>query len=363
MLKKLLYSFVLFLFFTCKKNKETIGNVDYRVHTFYYNWYANPEIDGEYAHWNHEILPHWSDTTWNNSGAFSGGNNIGANFFPTLGNYSSNDLKIISKHLELMKAAWIGVLAITWWGQNSFENHSISKYLDIAEKYGLKLTFHIEPFYKSAIEFKEQLSYLNTQYGDHPAIFKYNGKPFYYIYDSYKLRNDEWSKLLTINGQLSLRNTSLDGTFIGLWVHKNEGGFFINSGFDGFYTYFASDGFVYGSTTSNWEYLSKFAKKNHLIFIPCVGPGYIDTRIRPWNAANTKRRNNGIYYEEMFNSALEVNPDFIGITSFNEWHEGTQIEPAVPKSIPKYNYENYGEGIDPLFYIRKTKALINKYEK
>ncbi|WP_228377905.1 hypothetical protein [Chryseobacterium luteum] len=30
-------------------------------------------------------------------------------------------------------------------------------------------------------------------------------------------------------------------------------------------------------------------------------------------------------------TAVNVNPDFIGITSFNEWHEGIQIEPAVPK--------------------------------
>jgi hypothetical protein len=26
-----------------------------------------------------------------------------------------------------------------------------------------------------------------------------------------------------------------------------------------------------------------------------------------------------------------VNPSFVAITSFNEWHEGTQIEPAAPK--------------------------------
>jgi hypothetical protein len=36
----------------------------------------------------------------------------------------------------------------------------------------------------------------------------------------------------------------------------------------------------------------------------------------------------------MFMSAINTNPDFIGITSFNEWHEGTQIEPAIPKKYP-----------------------------
>jgi glycoprotein endo-alpha-1,2-mannosidase len=108
--------------------------------------------------------------------------------------------------------------------------------------------------------------------------------------------------------------------------------------------------------------MSEFAKENELIFIPCVAPGYIDTRIRPWNAKNTRSRDDGQYYEQMFRKALDVNPDFIGITSFNEWHEGTQIEPAIPKSISGYTYEDYGKDTDPEFYIKKTRALIDIYE-
>jgi glycoprotein endo-alpha-1,2-mannosidase len=65
----------------------------------------------------------------------------------------------------------------------------------------------------------------------------------------------------------------------------------------------------------------------------------------------------------MFMNAVKVNPDFIGITSFNEWHEGTQIEPAIPKSTPTFTYEDYGQDTDPMFYIKKTKELINNYKK
>jgi hypothetical protein len=52
--------------------------------------------------------------------------------------------------------------------------------------------------------------------------------------------------------------------------------------------------------------------------------GYIDTKIRPWNNLNTKERNNGYYYENMFKNAINLkNPSkIISITSFNEWHEG-----------------------------------------
>ncbi len=64
----------------------------------------------------------------------------------------------------------------------------------------------------------------------------------------------------------------------------------------GFYTYFAVDGFTDGSTTANWAALEAWADDHELLFIPCVGPGYIDTRVRPWNERNTRSREEGAYY-------------------------------------------------------------------
>ena len=340
---------------------EDLEKVSYQIHTFYYSWYGSPEYDGKYSNWNHPIVPHQKDTTWNNAGSFAGGEDIGANYYPESGCYSSNDPILISEHFKLMQKARIGVCVISWWGKNSFGDKSVKKYLDAARACGIKIAFHIEPFYKSIRELRKQLEYISNKYGDHPAIFKVSGRPLYYFYDSYKTESAEWSKLLKPKGDLSIRNTLIDATIIGLCVGKNDGKFFVKSGFDGFYTYFPIDGFVYGSTPSNWRHLSKFATKNDLLFIPSVGPGYIDTRIRPWNKRNTRPRRNGAYYEKMFRSAAKLDPDFISITSFNEWHEGTQIEPAIPKTISDYTDEDYGEGVDPHFYIKKTRDLIDAY--
>ncbi|TWO34695.1 alpha-mannosidase [Seonamhaeicola sediminis] len=356
------FVFFIFIATSCKQNKEYIqGNeVFNNAHIFYYNWYGSQKKDGEYRHWAHEVIPHWSDSTWNNVKGFSGGDDIGANFYPALGCYSSNDKNIISEHFKLIKSAGIGVCVMSWWGKNSFEDKSLLTYLELAETYNIKIAFHVEPFYKSIEAFKDAINYLNTTYGNHNAIFRIQGKPLFYVYDSYKLDKDAWSSLLKTNGKISIRNTKNDGVFIGLWVHENEEDFFTDSGFDGFYTYFASDGFVYGSTTSNWSYLSKFAKKNGLLFIPSVGPGYLDTRIRPWNDVNTKHRNNGSYYKDMFRKAIAQNPEFISITSFNEWHEGTQIEPAISKRILDFTYADYGE--NPNYYINLTNHLISEYQ-
>ncbi|MCK5801618.1 MAG: alpha-mannosidase, partial [Lentisphaeria bacterium] len=101
-------------------------------------------------------------------------------------------------------------------------------------------------------------------------------------------------------------------------------------------------------------------RRHDLIFIPCVGPGYIDTRIRPWNSATTRSRDDGSYYDRMFKAAMDVEPPLIAITSFNEWHEGTQIEPAVPKTIEGYTYEDYAP-LEPGYYLYRTRFWVDMF--
>lgn len=178
---------------------------------------------------------------------------------------------------------------------------------------------------------------LPHRYRDHPAFFKYRtntGKllPLFYVYDSYLMNSEQWAKLLKHTESNSIRNTPYDAIFIALLVEEKHKRDILTAGFDGVYTYFATNGFSYGSTQRNWESIKAFCEDNNLMFIPSVGPGYIDTSIRPWNFQNTRNRINGKYYETALSAALQARPDFISITSFNEWHEGTQIEMAIPKT-------------------------------
>ena len=58
-------------------------------------------------------------------------------------------------------------------------------------------------------------------------------------------------------------------------------------------------------------------------------------------------------------------PNFVSITSFNEWHEGTQIEAAIPKTttdkdnVP-FTYLSY-EPDPPDMYLTLTRTLIEDY--
>ena len=362
---KSIFPVFLFLFislYSCRQIEKIRNPVNYNIHTFYYGWFGNPDFDGDYNNWNHPIIPHWIDSTWNKAGSYPGGDDIGANYFPQLGCYSSNNPDIITRHMKQIRKAGIGVVVISWWGKDSFTDKSVKNYLDIAHKYGLKLAFHIEPIYKTVDDFKGHIEYISDNYLAHPAIYKVNDKPLYYVYDGYKLNYRKWNSMLNPDSETSIRNSKLDGIFISLWTLRKDGEFAVVSGFDGIYTYYGSDGYAFGSTTSNWPHMAMYAEENDLLFIPCAGPGYMDTRIRPWNERTTRSRDQGQYYEKMFMNAIETDPDFIGITSFNEWHEGTQIEPAIPKKIPSYTYEDYGIDTDPMFYIKKTKELVGRFE-
>ena len=162
-------------------------------------------------------------------------------------------------------------------------------------------------------------------------------------------------------GEDSIRWTQWDAFVIGLVVEKHHLEDMVVAGFDGFYTYFAADGFTFGSTRRNWAYLNKYAKDHSLIFIPSIGPGYIDTRVRPWNDENTRKRLRGRYYEQSWSNAIELNPLLVSITSFNEWHEGSQIENAIPKNT-SYKYLDYTPN-SPNFYLSQTKKNIEKYKQ
>lgn len=335
-----------------EKSPKVSPLINENIFGFYYNWYGNTEIDGKEIHWAHQVIPQNKNQSVTET--IPGKENLASNFYPQLKNYSSNDPAIIAKHMKMYARAGMGVVAVTWWGDHYQGAESLPTLFDEAHKNDLKVCFHIEPYGgRSAQSVRENIQHFIEKFGQHPALYRLHGKPLFFLYDSYLIPAEEWATLLKPEGSITIRNTNLDSEIIGLWVGKGKEDYFLQSGMDGFYTYFASTGFTYGSTPSNWSYLQTWASKNGLLFIPCVGPGYIDSRVRPWNNVNTRDRDDGKYYDRMFDAAIKSNAKFIGITSFNEWHEGTQIEPAIPFDIPEFDYLDYGS-LGPDFYLDRT---------
>jgi len=334
---------------------------NYDVHTFYYPWYGNPQTDNFYYHWNHQQSVKKGEPK-----NYPGGDDIGADFYPKLGCYSSNSDDGLNAHMQMLRRAQVGVISTSWWGKDSYTDRAVPRLLDAAANHDIKVCFHIEPFPgRNAQTARDAIVYIVDKYGSHPAFYRYGKdkpRPMFYIYDSYLTPAKQWKTILSPDGTQTIRNTRYDSVVIGLWVKEHEQAFMTEGNFDGYYTYFATDGFTYGSTIENWPVLAEWARQNNKLFIPSVGPGYVDLRIRPWNNVNTRDRRTGAYYDREFAAAIAVHPQIVSITSFNEWHEGTQIEPAIAKEIPDFKYLDYTPHY-PEYYLDRTSYWISRFVK
>ncbi len=58
-------------------------------------------------------------------------------------------------------------------------------------------------------------------------------------------------------------------------------------------------------------------------------------------------RNDGDTYDDLWDLCIDAEADWVLITSFNEWHEGTEIEPS----------EEYGD-----LFIHRTNYWANKFK-
>jgi len=87
-----------------------------------------------------------------------------------------------------------------------------------------------------------------------------------------------------------------------------------------------------------YDQASKLAKQKGKSFVATVMPGFNDTN----KPLLTIDRQNGTFYSLLWSIAKACLPEGYAITSFNEWQEGTEIEPSL-----EYGYQ----------YIDLTKAL------
>lgn len=356
--------------------------VNERVAAFYYPWYRTPSHDGVYRHWNHDLLPHWTPEVNRRYGIpgpghdplRNGAGDVGSTHFPSLGLYSSLDRTVVRSHMAKMRDAGIGVVVVSWYppgtvdeGQPEEErldfDGMVPSLLDDAASYGLSLALHLEPYAgRDASNALDRIDEACRTHGRHPAYHRIRGRPVFYVYDSYHIDAGEWER--------AIRRKKEPSHLYMLWVERQHEAY-LDAGFDGAYTYFASDGMVWGSTSHNWARMSKACRARGKGFSASVGPGYDDLSVRPWNAAATKDREGGRYYERMLRRAMDSGADEISITSWNEWHEGTQIEPAaggirteglrskVGTSDGGGHFPSYEDGPD--MYVALTRRILQDW--
>ena len=312
------------------------GSVEAAV--FYYPWYDTPSNE------NGDRWRHWDDANpQTDSPTYVPPDVIAADFYPARGVYSSRDMAVLDAHMADMAGAGIGRVVISWWGRGSFEDARLGDVAAAARRHGLTPAAHLEPYDKRTPETVAlDVQYLANTHGiDDIWVYASDGPPA-----------ETW------------RTVTHSFPALRIWGHSGPGNaattfpaYAERAGFDGIYSYdalrYSPDGF---------GRICAAARARRLLCSPSVNPGYDDTRIRPASGV-VRSREGGARYDGYWRGAFRAGADLVSITSYNEWHEGTQIEGAVPRcaaSIGCYdNYEGaYGRSGDDAVsaYMARTAA-------
>ena len=290
-----------------------------QVLAFYYPWYGNPGTSGRWVHW-----------VGVNEQAQSIGNST---HYPLLGPYDSHDPKVVEQHFRWAKQAGVTGFIVSWWAQNDLHDKAMPLLLDAAQKAGLTVTVLFEKIHaenKASDAQKREnalrdVLYLLERYGKHPAWLKVDGKPVLFIYN-------RAVKTLKLNGWLWVitqanRKYAGGAVFMGDPVAQN-----VLRVFDGWFVY----GIVGGTQGKSLADIRAWAQlrypqwvKEGRITCATVMPGYDDSKLERPAPRPVLERYDGQTYRALWEEAIAANPDWVVITSWNEWHEGTEIEPSV----------------------------------
>ena len=291
-----------------------------RVSAFYYPWYGTSARDGSFQHWaQHGHAPP---------------NDIASSYYPLRGLYSSSDTLVTSRQMDDMRAAGIDEVAVSWWGQGSPEDIRLPEVVAAAQDDGLSVAVHLEPYAGRTVA---------STVADVVYLRRYGIRTFY-VYRPLDLPVADWaaaSAALHADGSTLFAQTALVGAAAA-------------GKFDGVYTY---DIVVYGARMFGRLCAEAHAVK--LLCAPSVGPGY-DAR-RGSGDPVVKPRRNGATYDSMWKTAIASRADRVTITSYNEWHEGTQIEPASssPSWHGRYRYLTY-DGAWGLHGVAAEEAYLTR---
>jgi len=325
----------------------------YKVAAFYYPWYGNPAVDGQWIHWtqNNHLPP----------------KDISSDYYPALDAYSSSDPIVVEHHMEWLRQAGIGVIITSWWGQGSREDEVVPLLLEIAERYGIKVAFHIEPYNgRTAESLLSDIQYLYKQYGSNPAFFRSMAtsryspvseqKGMFFVWsigakgaEGERVEADYWRESMDAIHALPENALIIANTTNGSWVSDGH--------FDGLYNY----------ATLHFEESNSFNWARSLppdsLYVPSVIPGFSARRVGYAETTYVPRKNGGTF-ETQWGQALGtgVEPAMVTITSFNEWHEGTMIEPPQfgADDGAGYTYADF-DIYSPEGYLYHTRDRIDRY--
>lgn len=313
----------------------------------YYTWYATG--NGPHKNWANQ---------WGKPGdpspIFPNGTNpdiflfaptirqISSASYPLIGPYDSDNEATIRWHLKLAKATGLDAFAVDWWGPGTWQpvsrltERSAEIMFRIAEeeKVSLFLVDETFQFHKDLDEvITWAVDYLN-RFSKSPSYLRIDGKPVYLLYliphaltrtpeDLTRLKDAVEAKCgpiywmvsaeTTENDKLIIAKNWFDLDWVDCWAMYSTFALFRN--------------YDPASLIPQYENVINQVHSKNKKFMAAIHPGHDNShfRMNPW----VMPRDDGKTLKGYLAAMEATQPDFVVVTSFNEWPETTVVEPAL----------------------------------
>ena len=307
-----------------------VTDKDYFVGAYYYPWYGNNSFH-----------------TTADPATIPLAYHLDPQIPPQLGWYNQTHPDVISQHFKWAKYAGIDFLVTSYWGQGKTEDIVTKNYMfDNPDRGNIKLAVFIETLgaAMSISKITNEINYLCDNYFNREGYFRIDNKPVIFVYVTRALSDPNFSTYIT-NIRSAARNKGIGEVYLvgdEAWgsprityetSRVNQMDAVTN------YDVFGNIGrprFATETILDSWQFKNvlwkNFVNSLGKQFIPCVTPGFNNRSLSPMSRKlNDENSSFGTLFSALLDRAkLSVDSNnMIMITSWNEWHKDTEIEPAA----------------------------------
>ena len=241
--------------------------------------------------------------------------------------YVSADRAVMGRHIDQAKRAGIDALLVAWYGPGGGNQTepNLAAMLEEANARGFKIGVLFEttsPFFGGPGDVTSALQHLQSTHVNHPAFLRVDGRPVVFFWRPTLYGVDTWQGI----------RAQVDPNYSNIWISEGVDTSYL-SVFDGHHLYSNTWNPPADLNTTNQKFASRVAQAResygaHKFWVATVMPGYNDVKIRG-GGGFARDREGGNYFAQSWQAAIASSPNWIVINSFNEWPEGSYIEPSA----------------------------------
>lgn len=294
--------------------------------THYMPWFVAKPVSPQWG-W------HWTMNHYDPDKTANGQPEIASHYSPLIGPYDSDDPDVLRCQVLLMKLAGIDGVIVDWYGNDDFMDYGVNNrnteaLLPVLQQAGMHFAICYEdqtvpkeiaggvfPAAAAVTHGQKLMQWMQRHFFASPAYLKMEGRPVLLSFGDPYYNDSQWNQIFSVLPQKPLYFTESSRRE----PTASVGGFDWPLPHGGTEDAFQQQTEFYQRFQSSPLFIAAaFPRFDDIYQQAGVGPsyGHIDDR-------------QGKTYVDTLTKALQSSAPFVQIVTWNDWGEGTQIEPSV----------------------------------